>query len=122
MYCNVITKIYHVNEPLYYNDFSEDFITWNLEGCLSDLLQVFPTYIHVEVLWDISLKDGQGCLLKKIIIDDEIAEKIDIPKRLSEINLKDELQLYMKVTSWDDTKYKGKPGCVNMKQKMEYVK
>ena len=32
MYCNVITKIYHVNEPLYYNDFSEDFITWNLEG------------------------------------------------------------------------------------------
>ena len=77
MHCPVVSKIYHVNEPIYYKDFSQKFIAWNIEGCLSDLLQVFPTYIRVQILWDKSLTDGKGCLLKKIIVDDETIEKIE---------------------------------------------
>ena len=104
MHCSVISKIYHVNEALCYTEFSKEFIKYNVGSCLSDLLRVFPTYLKVEFLWDVNLVNGKGCLLKKVIINDIIEEKINIQKKLSEINLKEELKLYMKRTLWNDTK------------------
>ena len=111
MYCSKVTKIFHVNEPLYYENFSKEFLTYNVSGCLSDLLYVFPTYIDVEFLWDMSLTHGRGALLKKIIIDDSavvesrVSEE-EILKRIDKINLREELLKYMERTGWEDQKYK----------------
>lgn len=103
MYCNVCTKIYHVNETLYYKDFSKEFLKYTIHDCLSNLLQIFPTYIEVEFVW---LTDGKGCILKKIIIKDQTAEKINVMETISKIDLQKELHSYMIRTGWKDDKYK----------------